>query len=58
MKLVVTFAFGDHRPGDEIVDSEEIALVLGENPGSVVKVATSAPAPAAADAPSASSTDA
>lgn len=50
MKLVVTHAFGDHLPGDEIVDTDEIALMLGERPGSVVKVATSAPAPAPAPA--------
>lgn len=47
MKLVVTHAFGEYKPGDEIVDTDEIALVLGERPGSVVKVASD-PAPAKA----------
>ncbi|CAN7329179.1 hypothetical protein LJR084_001920 [Variovorax sp. LjRoot84] len=47
MKLVVTHAFGDHKPGDEITDAKQIEAVLESHPGSVVKVAsapTEAPA--------------
>lgn len=48
MKLVVTHAFGDRRPGDEIVDAEEMKAVLESNAGSVVKVASDAPTAAPA----------
>ncbi len=50
MKLVVTHAFGPYQVGDEIIDTDEIALADGEHPGRVVKVASDAPAaPVAVD---------
>lgn len=52
MKLVVIQAFADYQVGNEITDAKEVAQVLEARPGSVVKVASDAPAPAK-DAPKA-----
>ncbi|MGJ7529851.1 hypothetical protein [Variovorax sp. GB1P17] len=43
MKLVVTSAFGDYLPGQEITDEKTVAEVLESHPGSVVKVASDTP---------------
>lgn len=52
MKLVVVQAFADYQIGNEITDAKEVDEVLATRPGSVVKVASDAPAPAK-DAPKA-----
>lgn len=44
MKLVVTHAFGPYAIGDSITDADEIAAVLDERSGSVVKTASDSPA--------------
>jgi hypothetical protein len=45
MRLIVTNAFGDYKPGDEITDAQEVeAILAGDNSGNVVKTAA-APAP-------------
>ena len=51
MKLVVTSAFGNYLPGNEITDPDKMKEVLAERPSSVVKVPDAPAEDAPADTP-------